>query len=106
MVVAAHRLAFGLSFLCACGGSRAAPAATSPAVTCDGVGAHVKQLMMESPEMRSAPPDEQKEAAALIVIPVTDVVRDCQDQQWSEDKMKCHMAAGAIGDMEKCHTKK
>ena len=79
---------------------------SKPAATCENVGAHIKEIMMSSDDMKKAPPDQQKAAQSMVDSLAAEVSKECKEKNWNAKQLDCIMAAKKMDDMEKCDVKK
>jgi hypothetical protein len=79
---------------------------SKPAASCENIGAHIKEIMMSSDDMKKAPPDQQKAAQSMVDSLATEVAKECKDKNWTAKQLDCIMAAKKMDDMEKCDVKK
>ena len=84
----------------------AASCSSKPAATCENVGAHIKEIMLSSDQLKKAPADQIKTASALVENWQTEVTKECMDKKWDAAEIECILAAKKTDDMEKCQAKK
>jgi hypothetical protein len=72
--------------------------------TCEAVVEHMLTLVKQTPQFKSAKPEEQKQAVDLIEKGKAQAIQDCKagDGKLEQKVMDCILAAKDIADTEKC----
>jgi small lipoprotein (TIGR04454 family) len=82
----------------------AAGCKSKPAATCENAAEHAIKLMLDSPEMAKASP-EQKTAAETMVKGLKDeIIKECKDKKWDQKQLDCVVSATKMDEVEKCET--
>jgi hypothetical protein len=79
---------------------------SKPEATCDNVGAHLKQILLNTDEVKKAAPDQQKNIGLIVESMGVAVAKDCKEKKWDAKTIDCMMAAKKSDDAEKCELKK
>ena len=79
---------------------------SKPEANCDNVGVHLKEILLNTDEVKKAGPDQQKNIANIVDSMRAEVAKDCKDKKWDAKTIDCMMAAKKSDDAEKCGMKK
>jgi hypothetical protein len=79
---------------------------SKPEPTCENVGAHLKEILLNTDEVKKAAPDQQKNIALIVESMGVEVTKDCKEKKWDTKEIACMMAAKKSDEAEKCNVKK
>ena len=79
---------------------------SKPEATCENVGAHLKEILLNTDEVKKAAPDQQKNIALIVESMGGEVTKDCKANKWDAKTIDCMLAAKKSDEAEKCGVKK